>query len=362
MTAVPRLHGDPRSRGIAFARLGAAHAEAVRARTAEALAIAAAQDAVGWLAAQWQAQRALLPDLATFVEGLAEGYGIAAEALFAAHARYAVEDRIGTLSDSGAEGCSVIALTPPDGATLLAKNRDNPPAMRPLQSLVRQADPAWGGREILCVGSFGSAPSASSGINGDGLCVADTAVRTRDLGVGALRYYVMEALLIRCATVDHALALLRGMLHLGGGILAIADAGGATAAVEIGHGGLLVEHRRGPGWVARTNHFLDSTLAAALREMPGSLPRIDSEGRLVRLRASLGAGITGWRADHCAELLARHAESDAPALCRHDLHTETMSCTVFEPAARRLRISRGQPCGNQWSFASLSPSSTQESR
>lgn len=361
MTGIPHLSGDARSRGLAFARAGAAHAGAVRDRAAAALAFAASRDARGWLAALWQAQQRLLPELTAFVEGLAEGHAIATEALFAAHARYAVEDRAATATDGGADGCSAIAVATAGGATLLAKNRDNPPAMRPFQSLLRQADPAWRGREILCVGSFGSVPSVSSGINSDGFCMADTAVHTADLGIGALRYYVMEALLIRCASVEEALALLRGLPHLGGGTLEMADAAGAIAAVEISHAGLHVERRDSSGWVARTNHFLDPDLAAALREAPGSAPRANSEGRLAALRSALRAGSAGWQVEDCVALLSRHATTDAPALCRHDAATETASCTVLEPTARRLRVSQGPPCGGVWTFASLSPSSLQES-
>ncbi len=361
MTAVPCLMGDPRHRGLAFARLGSAHADAVRDRALAARDFAASIGAEGWLESLWQAQQRLLPEVTTFVEGLAEGYGVRPQALFVAHARYAVEDRAAAATDSGADGCSVIAVTTPYGDTLLAKNRDNPPAMRPFQSLLRQVDPGWNGREILCVGSFGSVPAISSGINSDGFCMADTAVRTADLGIGALRYYVMEALLTRCGSVAEALSLLRALPHLGGGTLELADAAGAMAAVELGHHAMHVEHRPGPGWIARTNHFLAPDLAAMLREPPGSAPRLNSEGRLALLHGALDAGIADWRVEDCADLLSRHASAGAPALCRHDAATETASCTIFEPAARRLRVSQGQPCGGIWTVASLSPSSHQES-
>lgn len=361
MSEVPVLSGDARSRGFGFARLGAAQAAAVRARASAAMEFVTSVDARAWLATLWQAQQRLLPEVTAFVEGQAEGHGIATEALFAAHARYAVEDRAATATDGGADGCTAIALRTPGGVTLLAKNRDNPPAVLPLQSLLHQTDPAWDGREILSVGSFGSVPSVSSGINSDGFCMADTAVRTGDLGIGALRYYVMEALLIRCASVADALLLLGDLPHLGGGTLEMADASGAMAAVELGHAGLHVERGSRSGWVARTNHFLNADLAAALREPSGSAPRVNSEGRLAVVQVALGAGLGGWQVDDCAALLARHATGDAPALCRHDATTRTASCTVLEPAARRLRVSRGQPCGGIWTHASLRPSSLQES-
>jgi isopenicillin-N N-acyltransferase like protein len=351
MSAPPLLRGDPRSRGLGLAALGAMHAEAVRRRAEDGFAFARGRDALGWLQSLWQAQQALLPEVAAFMEGLAAGHDLPIERVFAGHARYAVEDRVGEAAPEP-DGCSAVALVAADGV-LLAKNRDNPPALRPLQSLVRQADPAWGGREILCVGSFGSSPSASSGINSDGFCMADTAVRTVDIGVGALRYYVMEALLIRCADVAQALALLRTLPHLGGGTLVLGDARGTVAAVELGHGSLHVETPGAQGWVARTNHFLDPGLARHLRERQGSAPRVDSEGRLDALRATLGMSTANWRAADCAALLARHDAGGLPPLCRHDGTAVTLSCAVFEPDMRRLRLSCGNPCGDDWLVASV---------
>lgn len=346
MTEVPLLRGDPRARGLAFAQLGKTQEEAIHARAAQALAFVQGRGAESWLATQWQAQRALLPEMAAFIAALAEGHGLPAETLFAAHIRYAIEDR------EDPEGCSAFAVARADGGVLLAKNRDNPPPLRQVASLVRQADPAWGGREILCIGSLGHSPSCSSGINSDGFCMADTAVRTTDLGTGALRYYLMEALLARASDVAEAVALIRALPHLGGGTLVMADASGALAAVELGHRITRIERAEAPGHVARTNHFLGEDNAKMLREGSGSTPRVNSEGRLAVLRAALR---DDFGAEDCAALLSRHADGEHPALCRHDAATWTNSCAIFEPVARRLRLSPGQPCEGGWTHARLDP-------
>lgn len=338
----PVLAGDPRSRGRALARLGEAHAAAVRERAASAMALVAAVHAEDWLARQWQAQVALLPEIAAFVEGLAEGHGLPAPAVFAGHVRYAIEDRAADDAE-----CSTFAIAR-DGAVRLAKNRDNPAAMKPMQALVRQEDPAWRGDAAFSVGSLGSIPSASSGINAAGFCMADTAVRTRDLGIGALRYYVMEALLARCTSVAEGLALLRGMKHVGGGNLLLADRSGAIAAVEIGHSALAVTEGSAPGWLASTNHHLDPRLAPRLKEPPGSPPRANSESRLRRLRRALEGGGVG-SIEACAALLAQHEDATGEAaLCRHGDETSTHSGVVYDPVAGTLHLSRGNPCEPDW--------------
>jgi hypothetical protein len=338
----PVLAGDPRSRGLALARLGEAHAAAVRERAASAMAFVASVHAEDWLTRQWQAQVALLPEIATFIEGLAEGHGVTALSVFAGHIRYAIEDR----ASDDAE-CSTFAIAR-DGAVRLAKNRDNPAAMKPMQALVRQEDPAWRGGAVFSVGSLSSIPSASSGINAAGFCMTDTAVRTRDLGIGALRYYLMEALLARCTSVAEGLALLRGMKHVGGGNLMLTDRSGAVAAVELGHSAVAVTELAGPGWLARTNHHLDPRLAPRLKEPPGSVPRENSESRLRRLHHAMDVG-GDWSIEACAAVLAQHEDATGEAaLCRHGAETSTHSGVVYDPVTGTLHLSRGNPCEPDW--------------
>ncbi|WP_270934755.1 hypothetical protein, partial [Falsiroseomonas oryzae] len=71
------------------------------------------------------------------------------------------------------------------------------------------------------------------------------------------------------------------------------------------------------------------------------------------LHAALGAGSAPSGAEGCVALLARHAGHGHPPLCRHDGAAVTVSCAVFEPRARRLRLSRGNPCGGDLLVASL---------
>lgn len=339
-----RISGDPYARGHLVGRLGAHHAEAVRSRALAAQTLITELGAEDWVREQWAAQVRLLPEVAAFVPGLAEEFGLTPDALFAAHVRYAVEDRHAA-AQAEADECSAFAIRRRDGSALLAKNRDNPLYFRPLQLVLRQADPGWHGREILCFGSFGSIPSASSGMNTDGFCMADTSVRTFDLGVGALRYYLMEALLIRCATVADAISMLGAMPHLGGGNLVLADAIGDIAAVELSNGGIHVERGAQARWVARTNHFTDETLASALKEGPGSALRLNSESRRAALIGRLSRGVLDWTVKDCCRLLSLHEDRHGhAAICRHGETAATNAGAVFEPAGRKMCLLAGNPC------------------
>ena len=104
------------------------------------------------------------------------------------------------------------------------KNRDYRGEHGALQQVFRHRDPERGARVLLCVGSLGSPGAFSSGINSDGLAVADTQIGTRDHGIGWLRYFLMTALLRECGCVADALAFIAAVPHAGGGSLVLGDA------------------------------------------------------------------------------------------------------------------------------------------
>jgi predicted choloylglycine hydrolase len=281
------------------------------------------------------------------MDGLAEGYGVATRALFSRHVGYALEDRRRAVGTGDGEECSAFAIRT-DKGVLVAKNRDNPPEFKPLQTLILQSDPAWGGRRTLSIGTFGSSPAASSGMNSDGLAMADTSVRTLDVGIGVLRYYLMDAILHRCGTVAEAVALVRSMPHLGGGNLVLGDAGGNIAFIQLGHAKVVVTENPASGWVACTNHFLDPELAARLVEKPGSPRRENSESRRSYVVSRLEKGISGWTARDCMAVLSSCGEDGYAALCRDQPGVLTLSGAVFDPGRREMLQSRGRPSGGHW--------------
>ncbi len=338
------VSGSPYERGRAIAAAGSAHRAMVVERTVSAAEPDEAERE--WTEAQWHAQRQHLPEMCALIEGLAAGFGLTARQLFTRHVAYALEDRKLAAEGPDPEGCSAFVVRT-DAGVLVAKNRDNPPSLKPLQTLIRQRDPAWA-RATLSIGSFGSAPSASSGVNSDGLCVADTSVRTTNLGIGVLRYYLMEAILYRCRNVAEALALIRALPHLGGGTLVLGDADGHIAVVEIGHDRVIVENDPQSGWLSRTNHFLDARLAATLTNPPGSEARRNSESRLAFVERRLAPGFAAWNAEDCVRVLSSRGEDGFAALCRDTPTVLTLSGAIFDASQRTLLQSVGRPSANVW--------------
>jgi isopenicillin-N N-acyltransferase-like protein len=254
------------------------------------------------------------------------------------------------------DGCTAWAMVDEAGAARVVKNRDYRGEHGALQQVfLHEADEASapgspeataGVRRVLCVGSLGSPGAFSSGMNDHGLAIVDTQIGSRDHGVGWLRYFLITALLWRCADVPQALALLRAATHAGGGTLVLGDARGGLAAVELSHThGAVVE--TSPAWVARTNHHLHEALAQHQILARGD-PGDSSTGRLDQVRARLQGAAVPLDRSAARALMSSHGQ---PPLCRHALGAEgsrTLSCVVYDTGARTLRMSHGNPCEAPW--------------
>lgn len=312
------LHGDPRTRGLGQAAACPEMAEAVRAAIRTRIAAAPVAKAEEFLAAQRAATALLAPEAMEEISGIAAGFGLDADEVF-------VFLHLGCIADVAAlpedlDGCTAFAR-----GGVVAKNRDFRPEHVALQRAFALGDPAWGGRSILCLGSLGAPGAWSSGMNSDGLALADTQIATAMHGPGLLRYFLMNRLLARWSSVAEALDDIRALPHAGGGSLVLADASGAAAAVELRHGRVEIEQGAA---VAHTNHYTVRPDRLA--------PVAHSFGRLELLRAAMA------HAADPARILALHEPS---AICRHAPDpSPTLACAIYDTNARAARIAFGPPC------------------
>lgn len=345
------LTGTARARGRGQAQAG--RAEQVRAATigrveqarAEGLIDAAAED---YLAAQHTFHARIDPEGLAELEGIAAGFGLDGAQMFA-------HLHLGTLRDlkGGAkldDGCSAWAVSiGPDGP-LVVKNRDFTGTHLGIQMVARHAGPDIATGALLCLGSLGSPGAYSSGINARGFALADTQVAVRHHRVGWLRYFLMTRLLARCATVDDALAMIRATPHAGGGTLVMADASGATAAVELGAAGPQIS-RASPA--LRTNHYVSAPLAADTLLPAGDCIASNSAQRFAYLSCVLPERL--WSRETARQLMATHPEAGAP-ICQHGAEdgTMTIASAVYSCAAPGLLLCAGSPCGGAWHAHALS--------
>ena len=345
------LTGDALSRGR-----GQSSAEAeqrVAVLRAIVSRVEAAGDAVSraadFLSAQWEFMGRRAPAHQAQVQGIAEGYGIAVRDLFAYLHLGLIEDAEGKYLGEE-DGCSVVACRAASTGPVLAKNRDYRGEHRALQRVFLESDPAWNGRQILSVGSLGSPGAFSSGMNSDGLALADTRIGWLRPGVGWLRYLLMNEILIRAATVAEALAFIESQPHAGGGALVLMDATGHAATIELGAGGVHQRQTFDTG-LGHTNHFLDSDLWAGQSRRPKDPNASNSRGRLAVIENWIeDSNIEQPALEDVAALLALHDVENRPALCRHgDADgSETISTSIFACASRRLYFCPGNPCTDDW--------------
>lgn len=343
------LSGDARARGRGQAAEG--DADRVRAATVGRVEMARAEGMIDSAAEDYLArQRAFHaehdPEGMTELSGIAEGFGLSEDDLFA-------HLHLGTLRDlkSGAtldgDGCSAWAA--PDGpdGPIVVKNRDYSGLHLGIQRVTLHTGPDVTTGALLCVGSLGSPAAYSSGMNARGLALADTQVSVATHRVGWLRYFLMTRILARCGTVAEALALIASRPHAGGGTLVMADASGDTAAVELGAAGAGVA--RG-GLVWRTNHFVlpehagdtlfpdDDRIAGNSRErlaflehaLPVLAPDIPGAATLMRTHRDSGPG---------AAPLCQHGETEA---------SQTLSTAIYSCRFASLTFSQGNPCAGHW--------------
>jgi hypothetical protein len=232
----------------------------------------------------------------------------------------------------------------------VVKNRDFSGTHRGIQTLARHDGPDVTTGAMLCLGSLGSPGAYSSGINAMGFALADTQVAVRSHRVGWLRYFLMGRLLARCATVAEALAMIRAQPHAGGGTLVMADAGGATAAVELGAAGPQITES---AQSLRTNHFITPALAGDTLPPKDDPISGNSRARLDFLTATLPGRV--WDRGAAQALMASHPAEGAP-ICQHHgaSDTATIASIVYACAARSALVCPQNPCSGDWRAHSLS--------
>ena len=364
------LLGEPRARGLAQARLRpelVGHVRhAIAHRLEETKSALARADVRNFIRAERDFTASHYPEILQEIEGIAAGFGLEPELLLDyLHCSTAMD--LAELEEHRPDGCTALAFTAERGHAVVAKNRDYRAEHIPIQQVMLHRDPAWDGREIMVLGSLGSPGNFSSGMNSDGLAVADTASRTTDMGPGFHRYFLLTWLLVHCATVDEAIAAIRRTTHTGSGLLVMGDATGAVAAVELGHRAIGFE-QHSSGRVGRTNHFVTPHMAPRNLVVPSNAAsRANSARRLPCLRHLLTASAEPIDAGAAAAILAYHGEAlpEIPrgeAFCRHggDQLSTTISGAIWATGERCLYLASGNPCTASWRRYDLTSSTGRE--
>lgn len=353
------LRGDAFARGSQQGAQCPQQVAAVRAaiegRLAGLGAALRTADAMDFLAAQWRFCSDHDPAGLAETIGIAAGFGLAPESVFAyLHANVLAD--LAACTPAEHDGCTAWAAQRPHaGGAWVVKNRDYGGEHGALQRVFFHADPAWGDRTMACVGSLGSPGAFSSGINSDGLAVVDTQIDTRDHGVGWLRYFLMTHLLRHCDSVASALEQITVLPHAGGGSLVLGDASGAVAAVELGHRAQLRDTPEAR-WTVRTNHFTDADLSPEGLSRKGEAALQDSQDRHTRVSLALRKQQGQMALSDIQALMSSHDSGGLSGPCRHarGSGSRTLSCVIYQTKIASLVMTHGSPCAGPWHSYALS--------
>jgi isopenicillin-N N-acyltransferase-like protein len=288
------------------------------------------------------------PDGYVELQGIAEGFGVAADALLACLCGHVVA----RLADEpkSADACTAWAAPRGESGAVVVKNHDLPGARASLQCVIRHDDPEWAGRRIVCVGSLGAPGALAGGINTDGLAVADTEVGSTDVGEGWMRGFLMTRILRECATVSEAVGLAFRTPHASGGTLLLGDWTGAVAAIELSPVAVSAEEPADADYVARANHFASERLQGSSVALSDGNRMHASRARIASLDHAIRIMPRPFALDAIKTLMARHGDSSIAALCRHDENREarTTGCAIFDCGTPALHVSFDSPCLGRW--------------
>ena len=343
--AIEPLHlsGLPEARGRQQAALAPDAVGSVRASVESRLA--GSRELLGrpgiqdYLAKQWEFLGQHAPAQAAEIEGIAEGYGLSPRDL-SAYLHLGILDHRPVPVD----GCSTFAAVNADFGTFVAKNRDYGGDHRELQKVFVHSDPESTGKKCLFVGSLGSPGAFSSGMNSEGLALADTRVDWPDPGVGWLRYCLMTEVLWRADTVEEAIEFISSVPHAGGGSLAMVDASGTIVSIEFGHPEAVIQSSRA-GAFFHTNHYVFEPFADTAGQDPVGSAESNSRARLQVLRQAAERYSGRTSLQEIVDLFSSH-DAAGGSLCRHEEDGEpgTISTAIFCCETRRLLFFGGNPC------------------
>jgi hypothetical protein len=185
--------------------------------------------------------------------------------------------------------------------------------------------------------------------------VADTSVKSTDLGPGLPDYSLMMHLLEKHDCVPSALDYLRSVPRMGRNNLMLADARGHLAVFEIGHHsfGLFETH---DGVLVSTNHFTSPELRCCFVDTSEPHLKGSSLHRREQAERALEAALGRIDVPFAQRLMATHAGPLA-SICRHSrpgrhpaegLGSGTISASIFLPVRRAMLFCHGLPCQGRY--------------
>lgn len=297
------------------------------------------------------------PETLDMISGIADSYEVSRQDLLSMMMGSYVEDRLALSStlkcqDSGCTTWGISIKKVQEDRVLLAKNRDYLVTHGPLQVLFRCSPEK--GYKYLSVNSLGACNVFSSGMNIEGLAIADTRVPSIDVGPGLPRFSLMMHILEQFSSVREVIDYLKSVPRMGGGNLIFADAKGEVGKAEVGYEGLGLSQKN-EGFLVSTNHFEDTLMKRKYRKREEAEERQSIE-RSGEVSKTLSNSEKEMDPNQAIDLMSFHGETFA--ICNHGVRTEreetaTISSAIFLPVKRGFYYCEGFPCSMPFHWISF---------
>lgn len=291
------------------------------------------------------------------MNGIADGFEVSRESILYLMMNSYIEDKEaiipkGQLSDGGCTTWAISKEKTDQDKVILAKNRDYMVSHRTMQVIFR-CRPAKG-NEYFSINSTGACNVFSSGINSEGLSIADTRVTSFDVGPGLPRFSLMMHILENFKYTNEVIDYLKSVKRMGGGNLIFADEKGEIGTAEIGYKFINISYQKN-GFLVSTNHFEGIEMQRNYRITSEEGER-DSEWRFDRVFEELTR--TGGKIDLRIAINLMSCHGEKFAICNHETlskldDTATVSSAIFFPQRRGFYYCDGFPCTTPFTWISF---------
>jgi isopenicillin-N N-acyltransferase-like protein len=299
-----------------------------------------------WSARAWETIRAVAPEHAEEIAGIAEGAGLPVEALAAVNARTEI---LVAANPSGITECSTVVALPPGRSPVAVQTWDWYDAMS--DGWLHWTIPHPDGRVVQTVTEFGmlakiGVSSAGVGVMLNMLHHEHDAKAAAEERVGYPVHLLSRAILDRAASLDDALAIASAPTSASTS-LTVVDRAGAAATIELFPGGPGVREPE-DGLLVRTNHFVSEAGA------PGCLAATIGDSTEFRRTTLLEAftGAVPSSTEQVVSAMETH-RADGGGVCAHPREDEepllwhrTLATVGIDVAEGRLDVRDGGPCGH----------------
>jgi isopenicillin-N N-acyltransferase-like protein len=291
------------------------------------------------------------PQLLEEMQAIAEGAGVCLEDIVFLNARTELIS-MGT-HKAGAGECTAIGFDggrTANGRPLIAQNWDWHEDIFGTAAIFR-LEPAQGPRALF-LAEAGQVGKIGFNEYGTGVLLNLLVIEKARYG---LPVHVMLRMVLETRDMAEAVSLVKNAKRGGASHFLIGDEAGHLKGLELTPDEV-AEIDPQNGAVIHTNHYCDAKLAekdiGRLLMMPSTADRLD------RARSIID-GRDQWNSEYLMKLFSDHDKYPA-SICRHVnpsdpyyLHTMTVASLIIDLAARKMLVSRGQPCQTAYRELSL---------